>query len=131
MMLNDIPSNFLGLPIPQFASRSMSSSTANAGELTGAGIVIAANVGSTPGTLTTRTPALMIADSNLVVGQTWWLLLCNFQGTGVLTLGAGVGATVSGTATVAINTARLFTCVVASLTSIVFTGQAFGWTGNV
>lgn len=131
MMLNDIPSNFLGLPTPQFTSRSMSSSTANAGELTGAGLCIAANVGATPGSLTTRTPAQMIADSNLVVGQTWWLLLCNWQATGVLTLAAGVGAVVGGTATVAVNTCRLFTGVVNSLTVITFTGQAIGFTGNV
>ncbi len=118
----------------QTNSRSMSSSTANAGELTPVGsasIVTATNVGSTPGTLTTRTAAQMIADSGLSVGQTWLLVLCNFQGTGTLTLAGGSNTTVGGTATVAVNTCRIFTATVSTATTITFTGLAIGFTGNV
>ena len=134
--INDVvaSANVFGALNLQMNSRSMSSSTANANELTpygGASIVIATNAGATPGSLTTRTPAEMIADGALYVGQTWILILCNFQATGTLTLAAGAGAAVGGTATVAVNTCRVFTARVASTTSIVFTGLAIGFTGNV
>lgn len=128
--LNDIAAA-LAVGGYQLNTRALSSATANAGELTGSGLVIMTNTGGTPGTYTTRTPAQMIADSNLVVGQTWFLILANNQGTGTLTLGAGSGASVGGTATVAANTARLFTGVVNSLTLITFTGLALAWTSAV
>ncbi len=131
--INDLPAGMLNLAV-QLTSRALSSSTASAAELTpssGISLVIMTNTGGTPGTYTTRTPAQMIADSSLYVGQTWLLILANNQGTGVLTLAAGSGASVGGTATVAINTARLFTAVVNTATLITFTGLALAWTSAV
>jgi hypothetical protein len=132
--LMDIVAGAFGCINIQTSSRSMSSSTANAGELTPTGsasIVTATNVGSTPGTLTTRTAAQMIADGPLSIGQTWVILLCNFQGTGTLTLGGGSNVTVGGTATVAVNTCRIFTATVSTATTVTITGLAIGFTGNV
>ncbi len=105
----------------KFTSRSFSSSTANPGDLTGASTVIVDNVGATPGTLTPRTAAQMISDDNLVVGQTWLLILNNDQATGTLTLGTAAGVTVSGAATAAGNAATWFMAQVTAANTIVFT----------
>ena len=112
----------------QSNSAALSSTTASAGQLSGAGIVVMFNTGATPGTYTTRTAAQMIADSNLQVGQTYLLLLGNNQATGTLTLAGGTGVTVSGTATVAANVGRLFTVTVNTSTTMTFTGAAISWT---
>lgn len=104
------------LPFPQLSTAALSSSAASAGQLSGAGVVIMNNSGSTPGTYTTRTAAQMVADSNLKAGQVYIVVLVNGQGTGTLTLGAGSGVTISGTATVATITARIFTVTVNNAT---------------
>ncbi len=126
--LDDLPSNFKGVSV-QLVTRAMSSSTANAGDLTGAGICIICNTGATPGTYTSRTPALMLADCPMLVpGMTWLVIMVNQVTTNAITFAAGVGATVGGTATVAGFTGRLYTAKVDSLTSITFTGLTFSWT---
>lgn len=104
------------LPFPQFNTAALSTTTASAGQLSGAGIVIMNNSGATPGTYTTRTAAQMVADSNLKAGQTYLVLLSNSQGTGSITLSGASGVTVTGTATVAGNTVVLFTVVVTNST---------------
>jgi hypothetical protein len=76
-------------PAAKYTTRALSSSTAAAGELTGAGFVTMNNSGATPGTYTTRTAAQMIADAGLQKGDTYNLRIVNGQGTGTLTLAAG------------------------------------------
>lgn len=125
------------LPTVQFATAALSSSAASAGQLSGGAIVVMNNSGGTPGTYTTRTAAQMLADSGLVKGNRYLLLLVNGQATGTLTLAGGTGVTVSGTATVAANTARLFTVDVTNTTPgseaititnvMSFTGTAFAF----
>lgn len=130
-MFNDIPFG-AAAPVVQLSTAALSSSTAAAGQLTGVGaaIVIMTNTGGTPGTYTTRTAAQMIADGALATGQSWLIILANNQGTGTLTLAGGSNVTVAGTATVAANTARLFTAIVATATTITITGLALGFTSN-
>lgn len=134
--VNDVTPNamsMLALTSIQVSSASLSSSTASAGQLTGPGpgIIYMANVGSTPGSYATRTAAQMQADSSwLGVGQTYILILANNQGTGTLTLTAGSNVTVAGTATVAVNTARVFVVTTPTATTMVFTGLAIGFGSN-
>jgi hypothetical protein len=93
----------------KFTTRAMSSSTANAGDLTGAKFVTIHNTGATPGNFTTRTAAQMIADGFYQVGDSYMLRIVNAQGTGAITLVAGDGnVTITGTATMAINSFRDF-----------------------
>lgn len=135
--LNDIASGLLGTAglSVQLSTAALSSSTATAGQLTGSSICIMTNTGATPGTYTTRTAALMIADwGGWGTCNAWIIILANNQGTGVLTLGAGASVTVGGTATVAINSARLFTAVVGGTPAsptIAITGLALGWSSVV
>lgn len=127
---NDAPGGFV-LPGFTFNTAAMSSSTASAGWLTGTTpVLILNNSGATPGTLTTRTAAQMLADTALVVGQTWLVLLVNGQATGTLTLGGGSNVTISGTATVAANTARLYMGQVTSPTTISFTNLGWSFTAT-
>src|SRR5947207_2845476 len=97
--MNDI---LPGLCFPfttQFTTAALNGSTAAAGDLTGASIVVMNNSNNNPGTYTTRTGTQMIADAGLQLGQTWLLILSNGQGTGTLTLAAGAsGVTIVGTA---------------------------------
>lgn len=98
-----------GRPVAKYTTRALSSSTAAAGELTGAQSVFMNNSGATPGTYTTRTAAQMIADGSYQVGDSYDLRIINGQGTGVLTLAAGdANVTLTGTMTMAINTWRDF-----------------------
>ncbi len=110
--LNDVNAGAMFLPTFQFNTAALSTTTASAGQLSGAAFVIMNNSGGTPGNYTTRTATQMIADSGLVLGNPYMLLLINGQATGTLTLVAGGGVTVTGTASVVPITARLFTVVV-------------------
>ncbi len=127
--MQDVPSGF-SLPGVTFNSASLSSTTAAAGQLSGATLMIMNNAGGTPGTYTTRTPALMYADGGISVGSIWWVLLVNGQGTGTLTLAGGVGVTASGTLTVLPITARLFVFQLTSLTAATVVGQAWSFTAT-
>lgn len=120
-MPNDVPTFSPPLASCSFSSRAMSSSTANAGELAGSAVCICNNSGATPGTLTPRTAAQMIADGGLQINQTWLLILSNNQGTGILTLGTATGVTISGTATAGTNTITIFQGQVTAANTIVFT----------
>lgn len=104
----------------KFTTRALSSSTANAGDLTGAAHVVLVNTGATPGTLTTRTAAQMFADTpNATPGDTYTLTVVNAQGTGTLTVGgAAAGVTYTGTMTIAINTSRRFTVTLTSASAV-------------
>lgn len=115
----------VALPVAQFSTAVLSSTTASAGQLTGANFTVMANSGANPGTLTTRTASQMFGDiPNCQAGFSYILRLFNNQGTGVLTLGgAATGVTYTGTMTVAVNSYRDFfvtfptttTCTIQSL----------------
>jgi hypothetical protein len=131
MNINDLAGStttLAGLTGAKFTSTAYSSSNAAAGDLSGAVVVVCNNSGATPGTLTTRTAAQMIADSNLQVGQTYFCILANGQATGTLTLAGGTGVTITGTATVAANTARLYTVTINTATTLTFQNVAGGIT---
>ncbi len=124
--INDINVGGVFLPTVQYNTRALSSSTANAGEASGSAICVMNASGATPGTYTTRTATQMIADSGLVLGTAYLLLLVNGQGTGTLTLAGGTGVTISGTATVANVTARLFTVLVTNISTPAITITSVG-----
>lgn len=132
--ISDLPFG-LGVPSIQIVSGSLgNNSTAGAGQLSGAGIVLFSNTGGTPGNFTTRTAALTFADSNLYIGYAYFLLLCNNQGTGTLTLVGGSNVTVSGTAGVLPNTSRIFsvTCGgTSAVPTMTFTGLALSFSSAV
>lgn len=104
------------------------SATASVGDLGGAAVCIFNNSAASPGTFTTRTALQMIADHNLQLNQAWLVLICQNNATGTLTLGGGVGVTVSGTATVAPNVARPFIFTMNSLTTLTAVGSVCSWT---
>ena len=113
------------------ATAVLSSTTASAGQLTGASIVIFWHAGGTnPGTYTTRTAVQMINDTTppMQTSQTWLLFLGNQNGTGTLTLAGGTGVTIGGTTTVAANVGRFYLCTVTAATTITMTGQALSVT---
>ena len=113
--MNDV--SYPILPTVQFTTSSMSAGTMSALWITGAQLCILNNTGATPGTQTTRTAALMIADSNLVQGQQWWILFINSVTTNAMTLAAGSGVTLAGTTTCAGFSERLYTALVTSTTT--------------
>lgn len=119
----------VGVPQPdaKFTTRALSSSTANAGDLTGAKFVTLHNTGATPGTLTSRTGAQMIADGFYQVGDSYMLRIVNAQGTGTLTLAAGDGnVTITGTATMAINSFRDFIVTITGAATLTIQSSATG-----
>ncbi len=128
--VSDLPGGFF-VPTVTFATRSLAGGvTANAGELSGAPLMIMNNSGANPGSYTMRTAAQMITDSSLTVGALWYVLLVNGQATGTLTLATAAGITLSGTLTVAAITARLFVFQVNTPTTILGAGQLFSFTAT-
>ncbi len=103
---DDLPNNW-DLPI-QFNTAALSSSTASAGQLTGAGLCIMNNSGNNPGNYVTRTATEMIGDASLTLGQSWLIVLVNGQGTGNMGFVAGSGVTVSGGALIFVNAGRIY-----------------------
>jgi hypothetical protein len=96
------------LPAAKFTTGTTTTTFA-AGQLEGADYVVYTNTQGTPGSIATRTAAQMIAGiPNATVGQTYMLRVINGQGTGVLTMTGGTGVTITGTATLAINSWRDF-----------------------
>lgn len=95
--------------IPAFAvttSAATATATFAANILTGAQFIVA-GVASLAGsaTLTTRTPAQMLADfANSFVGMTWTVRIANTGAAHTLTIGAGSGWTLSGGSTYAVST---------------------------
>lgn len=117
----------LDVPNAKFTTRAMSSSTAAAGDLTGAKFVTIHNTGANPGTFTTRTAAQMIADGFYSTGDSFMLRVVNAQGTGVLTVAAGDGnVTITGTATLAINSFRDFIVTITAATTLIMQSSATG-----
>ncbi len=120
--INDI--GFSLAPTVQFNTASMSAGTLTAGQITGSALCILNNSGATPGTQTTRTAALMIADAGLVQGQSWLILFFNSVATNAMTLAAGSGVSLVGTTTCAGYSWRLYLALVTSTATpaIVITG---------
>lgn len=99
--------------------------TAAAGDLTGAAVTVCTYNAVGAATLTTRTAAQMVADGGLTVGSAYLLVIRNTSG-GTTTIGQGAGVTVSGTATLATNTYRLFAVTVQSPTALTLTNLGSG-----
>jgi hypothetical protein len=81
-----------------------------AGELTGGANTTYVSTATTPGSRATRTAAQMINDfPNAQVGMTYFLTVINLSGSAnTLTMTGGTGVTITGTATVAQNVARVY-----------------------
>lgn len=109
------------VPIPAGKfSTGTTTTTFTAGQLTGAAHTVYHNTGSTPGSIATRTATLMFADDPTArVGYSYICEIVNAQGTGTLTVTAGSGVTLTGTATIAANTSRLFVVTYTSATALV------------
>lgn len=91
-----------------------------AGQLSGAANVFYNNTQGTPGSIQTRTAALMFSDDPYArVGGTYRLRIINNQGTGTLTVTAGTNVTLNGTMTIAANTYRDFAVSYTSATALV------------
>lgn len=105
------------VPAAQF-STGTTTVTFAAGQLTGAQFTVYTNTGATPGSIATRSAAQMFGDfPGAFVGQTYMLRIINGQGTGILTVTAGSNVTLTGTATIAINTWRDFVVTFNSATT--------------
>jgi hypothetical protein len=101
--------------------------TFEAGQLTGANLVVYTNTVSTPGSIATRTATEMFGDdAAAVVGRVYLLRIVNGQGTGTLTVTAGSGVTLTGTATIAINSWREFVVTYTSETALTFQNVGTG-----
>lgn len=83
--------------------------TLAAGNITGASVFVQlVSINATPGTQTTRTAALMIADQGIGLYTVSYQLRITNTGAGTFTLAAGTGVTLTGTMTVPVNTWRDF-----------------------
>lgn len=113
------------LPNSQFVTNTTTTTFA-AGQLTGSDYVVYANTANTPGTITTRTAAQMVADiPNAGIGQTWILRIYH-GGTGTLTIAGGTNVTITGTATIATTTYRDFACNITATGTPAVTLQNIG-----
>ena len=92
---------------------------APAGDLTGSAYVVYLDTGAGANALTTRTAAQMFADHLAVVGETYILRILS-GGSGTITLTAGTGVTINGTATIATTTWREFLVTFVSATAMTF-----------
>ncbi len=112
----------LAQPNSKYTTAALSSTTAAAGQLTGAATVYMNNSGANPGTYTTRIGSDMAADNpGIPIGYSYTLVLTNGQATGTLTLAAGAsGVTITGTATLAGNVGRIYQVTYTALNTWVF-----------
>lgn len=100
--------------------------TLSAGDITGTiAFVQLTSTNAAPGTLTTRTAALMIADQGIGLLTVRYNLRITNTGAGTLTLAAGTGVTLTGTMTVPVNTTRDF-IVTLNGVAVTATIQAIG-----
>lgn len=115
-----------GAPAGQFVTNTTTTTFA-AGQLTGANYVVYTNTQGTPGSIATRSAAQMFTDNAYArVGGTYILRVVNGQGTGTLTITAGSNVTLTGTATIAINTWRDFVVTYTSATALVMQNVGTG-----
>lgn len=92
-----------------------------AGQLTGGNVTLYLSTATTPGSIATRTATQMFADTpNAQVGQQYFLLVGNLSGSAnTMTITAGAGVTLTGTATVAQNIGRAYIVTFTSSTALV------------
>lgn len=113
------------LPAKFVSNASAGASTMAQGDITGAGVCGAQYTGIGAAALTTRTAAQIIADAALSgfgVGDSWLVIITNTNA-GTLTVTAGAGVTVNGTATVAQNTGRIFVCTITGAAAVTLQSQ--------
>jgi hypothetical protein len=103
--------------------------TALAGELTGAAVVVAEYTAIGAAALTVRTAALMIADAGLVAGSSYFLAIVNLGTAGTVTLTTATGVTLTGTMTIANNTWRGFIVTVPTASTMTFQSVMIGTIG--
>lgn len=100
-----------------------------AGQLTGGGLVTYESTVGTPGSIATRTATQMFdEDPYSRVGGTYRLRVHNNQGTGTLTITAGGGVTLTGTATIVANAWRDYIVTYTSATALVMQNIGAGTT---
>lgn len=107
-------------PPAKFTTDATGSQTADAGDLTGADFVVWKNTANNAVALTTRTATQMFADvPHAQIGQSFVLRIFS-GGDNTVTLTAGTGVTITGTATVATTKWRDFLATFTSATAITF-----------
>mgnify|MGYP001604127846 CR=1 FL=1 len=100
-----------------------------AGQLTGGALVTYESTVGTPGSIATRTATQMFdEDPYSRVGGTYRLRVHNNQGTGTLTITAGSGVTLTGTATIVANAWRDYIVTYTSATALVMQNIGAGTT---
>lgn len=111
---------FLSIPTAKYTTDATAGpTTAVAGALTGAAQVTAEYTNIGANNLTTRTATQMFADmGNVKPGDCYVLRIRNVNA-GQITVVAGAGVTLTGTATIAANTVREFTVTFTSATALV------------
>lgn len=108
------------IPAAKFTTDATGTQTAAAGALTGANNVFWTNTANGAVALTTRTATQMFADTpNAYVGMTFTLRI-NSAGNNTVTLTAGTGVTITGTATAATTKFRDFVATFTSATALTF-----------
>jgi hypothetical protein len=102
-------------------STNTTTTTFAAGQLTGGIVTLYLSTATTPGSIATRTATQMFDDTpNAQVGQTYLLLVGNLSGSAnTMTITAGSGVTLTGTATVAQNIGRAYIVTFTSRTALV------------
>ncbi len=112
-------SNMCSLPYSKFTTTAAASPlTASAGDLTGAAHVVFQVTTNGAFALTTRTATQMFGDiPNAQIGMSFLLTVVS-QGDDTVTVTAGTGVTITGTATVATKVTRTFVCTFTSATAI-------------
>jgi hypothetical protein len=104
---------------------SVGATTAAQGDLTG-GLTVVCNYSAvSANNLTTRTAAQMIADANMVVGQSYEVEIINTSG-GTMSVVGGAGVTVNGTVTIGAGNARWFSVKVTGAATITMQNLGFG-----
>lgn len=109
----------LELPDHGYVAITAGTSTLSAGDMTGARNQVLNCSGQAAITLTTRTADQMIADiPNAQIGMTWNLRVLN-RNSNTLTMSAGSGVTITGTATLATVLWKDFICTYTAASTIV------------
>lgn len=108
------------IPAAKFTTDATGTQTADQGDLTGANFTVWKNTANGAVALTTRTATQMVADiPNAYVGMTFVVRVIS-GGDNTVTLTAGTGVTITGTATAATTKFRDFVVTINSATTMTF-----------
>ena len=128
-LLTDLPTTLgvVAQPVAKYTKNTTSgTTTAAAGDMTGAGYVQVEYSAVGAANLVTRTAVQLVADvPGVKVGDSYTLLVINTSG-GTTTITAGTGVTLTGTMTLATNTTRLFNVKFVSLTAVTIQSISIG-----